>query len=99
MEKGLREILKESERMKAMVFHVIRLCEPTSTECSQWATSLLYSPYMIFWIITMCCIVSYLYIELLTQLSYLTYVKFRNIPPQTQGIIFLMKPLRLVTKE
>ena len=38
--------------------------------------------------ITMCCEVSYLYIGLLTQLSYLTYVGFLNILPQTQGIIF-----------
>ena len=38
--------------------------------------------------ITMCCKVSYLYIGLLTQLSYLTYVGFLNIPPQTQGVIF-----------
>ena len=33
---------------------------------------------MIFWMITMCCEVSYLYIGLLTQLSYLTYVRFLN---------------------
>ena len=46
----------------------------------------------------MCCEVSYLYIGLLTQLSYLTYVRFLNIPPQTQGVI-LMKPLSLFTKE
>ena len=31
---------------------------------------------------------SYLYIGLLTQLSYLTYVGFLNIPPHTQGVIF-----------
>ena len=36
----------------------------------------------------MYCEVSYLYIGLLTQLSYLTYVGFLNIPPQTQGVIF-----------
>ena len=36
----------------------------------------------------MCYEVSYLYIGLLTQLSYLTYVGFLNIPPQTQGVIF-----------
>ncbi len=36
----------------------------------------------------MCCNVSYLYIRLLTQLSYLTYVGFLNIPLQTQGVIF-----------
>ena len=30
----------------------------------------------------------YLYIRLLTQFSYLTYVRFLNIPPQTQGVIF-----------
>jgi hypothetical protein len=36
----------------------------------------------------MCCEVSYLYIGLLTQLSYLTYVGFLNIPLQTQGVIF-----------
>jgi hypothetical protein len=53
---------------------------------------------MIFWMITMCCEVSYLYIGLLTQLSYLTYVGFLNIPLQTQGVI-LMKPLSLFTKE
>jgi hypothetical protein len=34
---------------------------------------------LIFWMITMCCEVSYLYIGLLTQLSYLTYVGFLNI--------------------
>ena len=33
---------------------------------------------IIFWMITMCCEVSYLYIGLLTQLSYLTYVGFPN---------------------
>jgi hypothetical protein len=33
---------------------------------------------IIFWMITMCCEVSYLYIGLLTQLSYLTYVGFLN---------------------
>ena len=38
--------------------------------------------------ITMCCEVSYLYIGLLTQFSYITYVGFLNIPPQTQGVIF-----------
>ena len=46
----------------------------------------------------MCCEVFYLYIGLLIQLSYLTYVGFLNIPPQTQGVI-LMKLLSLVTKE
>ena len=29
--------------MEARVFHMIRLCEPTFTGCSQCATSLLYS--------------------------------------------------------
>jgi hypothetical protein len=33
---------------------------------------------MFFWMITMYCEVSYLYIRLLTQLSYLTYVGFLN---------------------
>ena len=47
---------------------------------------------------TMCCEVSYLYIGLLTQPSYLTYVGFFNIPPQTQDVI-LMKSLSLFTKE
>ena len=37
---------------------------------------------------TICCEVSYLYIGLLIQLSYLTYVRFLDIPPQTQGVIF-----------
>jgi hypothetical protein len=46
----------------------------------------------------MCCEMSFLYIGLLTQLSYLTYVGFLNISPQTQGVI-LMKPLSLFTKE
>ena len=27
--------------MEARVFQVVRLCEPTSIGCSQWATSLL----------------------------------------------------------
>ena len=53
---------------------------------------------IIFWMIIMYCEVFYLYIGLLTQLSYLTYVGFLNIPPQTQGVI-LMKPLSLFTKE
>ena len=84
--------------MEARVFQVVRLCESTSTRCNQWATYLLYSLCVIFWMNTMCCEVFYLYIELLTQLSYLTYVGFLNIPPQTQGVI-LMKPLSLFTKE
>jgi hypothetical protein len=83
--------------MEARVFQVVRLCEPTSTGCSQWVTSLLYSLCIIFWMIIMCCEVSYLYIGLLTQLFYLTYVGFLNIPPQTQGVI-LIKPLSLFTK-
>ncbi len=65
--------------MKVRVFHVIRLCESTFTGCSQWAISLLYFFCMIFWMSTMCCEVSYLYIGLLTQISYLTYVGFLNI--------------------
>ena len=84
--------------MEVRVFQVVRLCEPMSTGCSQWVTSLLYSLYIIFWMIIMCCKMSYLYIGLLTQLSYLTYVGFLNIPPQTQSVI-LMKPLSLFTKE
>ena len=64
--------------MEVRVFQVVRLCEPTSTGCSQWVTSLLYSFYIIFWMIIMCCEMSYLYIGLLTQLSYLTYVGFLN---------------------
>ena len=60
--------------MEARVFQVVRLCEPTSTGCSQCATSLLYSLYMIFWMITMRSEVFYLYIGLLTQLFYLTYM-------------------------
>ena len=47
--------------------------------------------------ITMCCEVSDLYIGLLTQLSYLTYVGFLNIPPQTQGVI-VMKTFEFVYK-
>ena len=46
----------------------------------------------------MCYEVSYLYIGLLIQLSYLTYVRFLNIPLQTQGVI-LIKPLNLFTKK
>ena len=41
-----REIKRK--RMEARVFHVVRLCDPTSTGCSQWVTSLLYSLYIIF---------------------------------------------------
>ena len=71
---------REEENREARVFHVVWLCEPTSTKCNQWDTSLLYSLCMIciFWMIKMCCEVSYLYIGLLTQLSYLTYVGFLN---------------------
>ena len=69
---------EERKRREARVFQVVRLYEPTSTWCSQWATSLLYSLYDVIWMITMCCKVSYLYIELLVQLSYLTYVGFLN---------------------
>ena len=46
----------------------------------------------------MCYEVFYLYIGLLTQLSYLTHMGVLNIPLQTQGVI-LMKPLSLFTKE
>ena len=74
--------------MEARVFQVVRLSDPMSIGCSQWATYLLYSLCMIFWMIIMCCEVSYLYIGLLTQHSYLTYVEFLNIPPQTQCVIF-----------
>ena len=52
---------------------------PLPTGCSQYTISLLYSLYDIFFIITMCCEVSYFYIGLLTQLSYLTNVGFLNI--------------------
>ena len=78
--------IEERKRMEVRVFHVVRLYEPIFTGCSQWATSLFYSLCMIFWMITMCYEVSYLYI--LTQLSYLTYMAFLNILPQTQGVIF-----------
>jgi hypothetical protein len=46
----------------------------------------------------MSCEMSYLYIGLLIQLSYLTHARFLNISPQTQGVI-LMKSLSLFTKE
>ena len=46
----------------------------------------------------MSCEVSYLYIGLLIQLSYLTHARFLHISPQTQGVI-LMKSLSLFTKE
>ena len=39
--------------------------------------------YNIFWMITICCEVSYLYIGLLTLLSYLTYVGFLNISDES----------------
>jgi hypothetical protein len=93
-----KRVEKERKRMEARVFQVIRLCEPTSTGCSQWAYIFIIFTCNIFWMITMYCEVSYLYIGLLTQPSYLTYVGFLNIPPQTQGVI-LMKPLSLFTKE
>ena len=64
--------------MEVRVFHVVQLCELTSTGCSQWAISLLYSLCIIFWMNIMFCEVSYLYIGLLTQPSYLTYVGFLN---------------------
>ena len=74
--------------MDTKVFQVVRLCEPTSTWCSQWTTSLLYSLYDVFGWLQCVVKVSYLYIGLLTQLFYLIYVGFLNIPPQTQGVIF-----------
>ncbi len=40
-----KEFEKEKKRMEVGVFYVVRLCESTSTGCSQWATSLLYSLY------------------------------------------------------
>ena len=49
---------------------------------------IIFSLYDIFWMITICCEVSYLYIGLVTQLSYLIYVRFLNISPQTQDVIF-----------
>jgi hypothetical protein len=51
----MKEFEKERKRMEAKVFQVVRLCELTSTGCSQRATSLLYSLCMIFWMVTMCC--------------------------------------------
>jgi hypothetical protein len=45
---------------------------------------------MIFWIITMYCEVSYLYIGLLTQLSYLTYVGFFN---NKEGVEIHLAPI------
>ena len=62
---NIKERERERERMEARVFQVVRLCEPTSTGCSQWATSLLYSLVIYFWMNTMCCKASYLYIGLL----------------------------------
>ena len=84
--------------MEARVFKWFGYVSLRPQDVAQWTTSLLYSLFDIFWMIIMCCEVSYLHIGLLTQLSYLTYVGFLNIPPQTQGVI-LMKPLSLFTKE
>jgi hypothetical protein len=64
--------MREEERMTARVFQVVR------HSAYIHSTSLLYSLFDIFWMITMCCEVSYLYIGLLVQLSYLTYVRFLN---------------------
>ena len=74
--------------MEARVFKWFRYVSLRPHDVAQWATSLLYSLFDIFWMIIMYCEVSYLYIGLLTQLSYLTYVGFLNISPQTQGVIF-----------
>ena len=43
MEINIIERDEERKRIEARVFQVVRLCEPTSTGCSQWVTSLLYS--------------------------------------------------------
>jgi hypothetical protein len=48
--------------------------------------------------ITICREVYYLYIRLLTQLLYLTNMRFFNIPLQSQGAV-LTKYLSLITKE
>jgi hypothetical protein len=84
--------------MEARVFQVVRLCEPTSTVCSQWTTSLLYSLCIIFWMITMYYEVSYLYIGLLTQLSYLTYVGFLNTFNGNQESLLYRMYLSLVLR-
>ena len=91
--KNIKDIEREEENGEWFSYMSLR-----PQYVTQWVTSLLYSLCMIFWMITMCCEVSYLYIELLTRLSYLTYVGFLNIPSQTQCVI-LMKPLGLFTKE
>ena len=46
---NIKEIERDRKRMEARVFQVVQLCEPTSTGCSQWVTSLLYSLCIIFW--------------------------------------------------
>ena len=62
--------MREMKRMEARVFKWFGYVS---------LRPIYYILYMIFWMITMYCEVSYLYIELLTQLSYLTYVGFLNI--------------------
>ena len=64
--------------MEARVFKWFGYVSLRPHDVAQWVTSLLYSLFDIFWMIIMCCEVSYLYIGLLTQLSYLTYVGFLN---------------------
>ena len=93
MEKGI----ERKGIVDARVFHVVRLCEPTSTGWNPGYIFINIFSVRYFKMITMFCKVSYLYIGLLTQLSYVTYVGFLNSPLQTQDVI-LIKPLSLLTK-
>ena len=68
--------------MEAGVFHVFGYVSLRPHDVAS-GLHLYYILSLIFWMIIMYCEVSYLYIELLTQLSDLTYVGFLNIPLKT----------------
>ena len=61
-----RVIERERKRMEAKVFKWFGYVSLRPHDVAQWATSLLYSLFNNFWMITICCKVSYLYKGLLT---------------------------------
>ena len=76
---NIKEIERARKRMEARVFKWFGYVSLRPQDVANGLYLYYILSYMIFWMITICCKVSYLYIGLLTQLSYLTYVGFLNI--------------------
>jgi hypothetical protein len=78
MERYKRVLERERKRIEARVFKWFGYVSLRPQDVANGLYLCYILSCMIFWMITMCCEVSYLYIGLLTQLSYLTYVGFLN---------------------